>query len=143
MATIDDIVFSQDIANLGKSKIGVEADPFATQFAASMYDPDLTKPEGYVVPEIEQKEQVLDVPGGSEPLESDISEAVMLFPEEEKEKERKKLGTYVDPVAAHLRELQKFQGPTTKLSATMPQHRGISLGDIPSASTFTGQANKV
>ena len=139
---LSQVFFSDAISNLNKPKIGVEADPFATQFAASMYDPDLTKPEGYDVPEIEQKEQVLDVPGGSEPLESDISEAVMLFPEEEKEKERKKLGTYVDPVAAQLRELQKFQGPTTKLSVTMPQHRGISLGDIPSASTFTGQADK-
>ena len=139
---LSQVFFSDAISNLNKPKIGVEADPFATQFAASMYDPDLTKPEGYAVPEIEQKEQVLDVPGGSEPLESDISEAVMLFPEEEKEKERKKLGTYVDPVAAQLRELQKFQGPTTKLSATMPQHRGISLGDAPPASTFTGQADK-
>ena len=103
---LSQVFFSDAIANLGKSKIGVEADPFTMQFAASMYDPDLTKPEGYTVPEVEQKEQVLDVPGGSEPLESDISEAVMLFPEEEKEKERKKLGTYVDPVAAQLRELQ-------------------------------------
>ena len=137
---LDDVFFDSTVTGIGQRQINVPTDAFGLAYTAGMYDPELTKPEGYDVPDIEEKKQVLDVPGGSKPLDDDISESVMLFGEE-KEEERKKLGAFVDPIAAQLREMQKFQGPS-KVVSTMPQHRGISLGGIPPASTFTGQASK-
>ena len=125
-ADLNDVFFSSDVATLGSKKIGVPTDQFTAGYLQGMYDPELTKPEGYEVPDIKEEKQVLDVPGGSEPLDADISEAVMLFGEEDKESERKKLGTYADPIAAQLQEMQRFQGSgVTKLRATMPQYRGI------------------
>ena len=137
---LDDVFFDSTVTGLGQRQISVPTDAFGLAYTAGMYDPELTKSKGYDVPDIKEKKQVLDVPGGSKPLDDDISESVMLFGEE-KEEERKKLGAFVDPIAAQLREMQKFQGPS-KVVSTMPQHRGISLGGIPPASTFTGQASK-
>ena len=103
-ADIDDIYFSSTAPDLKKRKIGVGADPFSTQYAMGMYDEDVTTPKvGYDVPEIEEKEQEIDVPGGAEALDTDIESAAMLFTDQEKEEERKKLSKYVDPLGIQMR----------------------------------------
>jgi len=81
---LDDVFFDSTVTGLGQRQISVPTDAFGLAYTAGMYDPELTKPEGYDVPDIKEKKQVLDVPGGSEPLDDDISESVMLFGEEEK-----------------------------------------------------------
>ena len=133
---LNDVFFSQSVSDLGSKKIGVGMDAFESQFAAQMYDPELTKPEGYEVPEIEEDKQEIDVPGGSQALETDISDAVMLFTDEEKEKERKRLGTYVDPTTAQLQNLGPFGSDVSQITATMPQRSGIGVSNVPAIAPY-------
>ena len=133
---LNDVFFSQSVSNLGSKKIGVGMDAFESQFASQMYDPELTKPEGYEVPEIEEDKQEIDVPGGSQALETDISDAVMLFTDEEKEKERKRLGTYVDPTTAQLQNLGPFGSDVSAITATIPQRRGIGVSNVPAIAPY-------
>ena len=94
----DDFYFDTSVSNIANPKIGVAASPFDQAFEAGLYDADLTKPEGYEVPEIKESKKDIDVAGGSKALVGDVSQSVLLFSEEEKEKERKRLGTAGDPL---------------------------------------------
>ena len=94
----DDFYFDTSVSNIANPKIGVAASPFDQAFEAGLYDADLTKPEGYEVPEIKESKKEIDVAGGSKALVGDVSQSVLLFSEEEKEKERKRLGTAGDPL---------------------------------------------
>ena len=94
----DDFYFDTSVSNIANPKIGVAASPFDQAFEAGLYDADLTKPEGYEVPEIKESKKDIDVAGGSKALSGSVSQNVLLFSEEEKEKERKRLGTAGDPL---------------------------------------------
>ena len=132
---IDDIYFSSTAPDLKKRKIGVGADPFSAQYAMGMYDEDVTTPKiGYEVPRVEEKEQEIDVPGGAQALDTDLEEAAMLFTDEEKEKERKKLSKFVDPIGIGLHQVSKFSDEASKIRAEMPTTRGIGISSAPPAS---------
>ena len=134
-ADIDDIYFSSTAPDLKKRKIGVGADPFSTQYAMGMYDEDVTTPKvGYDVPEIEEKEQEIDVPGGAEALDTDIESAAMLFTDQEKEEERKKLSKYVDPLGIQMQQLNKFSDEASKIRSEFTPARGIGISTAPPAS---------
>ena len=133
-ADIDDIYFSSTAPDLKKRKIGVAGDPFSTQYAMGMYDEDVTTPKGYDVPDIEEKEQEIDVPGGAEALETDIESAAMLFTDEEKEEERKKLSKYVDPLGIQMQQLNKFSDEASKIRSEFTPARGIGISTAPPAS---------
>ena len=134
-ADIDDIYFSSTAPDLKKRKIGVGADPFSTQYAMGMYDEDVTTPKvGYDVPEIEEKEQEIDVPGGAEALDTDIESAAMLFTDQEKEEERKKLSKYVDPLGIQMQQLNRFSDEASKIRSEFTPARGIGVSTTPSVS---------
>ena len=133
---LSDVFFSQSVSNLGNKKIGVGADAFSSQYASQMYDPELTKPTGYEVPEITEKKQDIDVPGGSDPLSTDLSDAVMLFTDEEKEAERKRLGTSVTGVDAQLNALGPFGSDVSKVTSEFDSSQGISIGSVPPLASY-------
>ena len=133
---LSDVFFSQSVSNLGNKKIGVGADAFSSQYASQMYDPELTKPAGYEVPEITEKKQDIDVPGGSDPLSTDLSDAVMLFTDEEKEAERKRLGTSVTGVDAQLNALGPFDPNVAKVTSEFDSSQGISIGSVPPLASY-------
>ena len=133
---LNDVFFSSDVSQLRNKKISVPTDQFTAGFAQGLYDPELTKPEGYEVPEIEEDVQNIDVPGGSQALETDISDAVMLFTDEEKEKERKRLGTYVDPTDVQFNALGPFGSDVSTITATMPQREGIGVSNVPAIAPY-------
>ena len=93
-----DYYFDTSVSNVANPTIGVAATPFDIAFEQGLYDQDLTKPEGYETPEIKEATKPIDVAGGSKALEGSVDQNVLLFSEEEKEKERKKLGTIGDPL---------------------------------------------
>jgi hypothetical protein len=133
---LSDVFFSQSVSNLGNKKIGVGADAFSSQYTSQMYDPELTKPTGYEVPEITEKKQDIDVPGGSDPLSTDLSDAVMLFTDEEKEAERKRLGTSVTGVDAQLNALGPFDPNIAKVTSEFDSSKGISIGSVPPLASY-------
>jgi hypothetical protein len=134
-ADIDDIYFSSTAPDLKKRKIGVEGDPFSTQYAMGMYDEDVTTPKlGYDVPEIEEKEQEIDVPGGAEALDTDIESAAMLFTDEEKEEERKKLSKHVDSLGIQMQQLNRFSDEASKIRSEFTPARGIGVSTTPPVS---------
>ena len=133
---LNDVFFSSDVSQLRNKKISVPTDQFTAGFAQGLYDPELTKPEGYEVHEIEEDVQNIDVPGGSQALETDISDAVMLFTDEEKEKERKRLGTYVDPTDVQFNALGPFGSDVSTITATMPQREGIGVSNVPAIAPY-------
>ena len=135
MATsLDDIYFSTETTGLDKRKIGVPTDPFGSQYALGMYAEDVTTPKGYEVPDIEEKEQEIDVPGGAAALDTDIEEAAMLFTDEEKEKERKRLSRFVDPLGIQMQQLGRFSEIPTKIKSDLATTRGIGISRAPPAS---------
>jgi len=133
---LSDVFFSQSVSSLNNKKIGVGSDAFSSQYASQMYDPELTKPTGYDVPEITENKQDIDVPGGSDPLSTDLSDAVMLFTDEEKEAERKRLGTSVTGVDAQLNALGPFGSTVSKIASEFDTSQGISIGSVPPVPSY-------
>jgi len=133
---LDDVFFTSSVSALRNKKISAPTDQFTAGFEQGLYDPDLTKPEGYEVPEIEEDVQNIDVPGGSQALDTNISDAVMLFTDQEKEEERKKLGTNVFGVDAQLNALGPFGSDVASITAEMPQRTGIGVSNVPAIAPY-------
>ena len=134
---LNDVFFTSSVSALRNKKISAPTDQFTAGYEQGLYDPDLTKPEGYKVPEIEEDVQDIDVPGGSRALETNISDAVMLFTDQEKEEERKKLGTYAGfPTTAQLQSLGPFGSDVASITAEMPQRTGIGVSNVPAIAPY-------
>ena len=133
---LNDVFFTSSVSALRNKKISAPTDQFTAGYEQGLYDPDLTKPEGYDVPEIEEDVQTIDVPGGSQALDTNISDAVMLFTDQEKEEERKKLGTNVFGVDAQLQSLGPFGSDVASITAEMPQRTGIGVSNVPAIAPY-------
>ena len=128
----NDFYFDTNVSNIANPKIGVAPSPFDTAFEQGLYEADLTKPEGYETPEIKEATKPIDVAGGSKALEGSVDQNVLLFSEEEKEKERKKLGIAGDPfdIQTGLATRAGMSSDVVDLSAITGERRLSQSGGI-------------